>query len=181
MANVDFLTFETIRRLSGDIQGRSQILAKAMKHDGKTVFLSHSQKDEEYLPLIITLLENHGAPVYVDVKDDSLPEVPSVETAKILRESLSTCRKFILFVTSNTKSSKWIPWELGVGDGDKGPRNLALIPAADHTWDQKWAEQEYLGLYDRIVWANFKDQKHEWLVYNHHENTATKLREWLTR
>lgn len=178
---IDFLTFDDIQRLSRDLNEGKQILAKAMNHTGKTVFLSHSKKDEEHLPLVVHLLENHGARVYVDIKDESLPEVPSVETAKILRESLSTCRKFILFVTPHTKSSKWIPWELGVGDGDKGPKNVALMPVANHTSEQVWSEQEYLGLYDRIVWGNFKDQEPEWLVYNHHENSAVKLREWLTR
>jgi len=167
--------------LSGSSLEKRAILDSARKREGKTVFLSHSSKDEEHLPLIITILENHGARVYVDVKDERLPDTPSVETAKILRESLSFCRKFILFVTTNSKDSKWIPWELGVGDGEKRPSNVALIPAAEHAWDQKWAEQEFLGLYDRILWGNFVNEKPEWLVYNHHNNSAVRLREWLSR
>jgi hypothetical protein len=176
---INFITFDDISRLSRDIENKSRILAKAQNRVGKTVFLSHSQKDEASLPLIISILENHGAQVYVDVKDDSLPLIPSVETAQILRESLSSCQKFILFVTPHTKSSKWIPWELGVSDGHKGQKNVALIPAADHAWDQSWAEQEYLGLYDRVIWGNFANKSPEWLVYNHHQNTAVTLSWWL--
>lgn len=131
---------------------------------------------------MILLLENHGASVYVDVKDDELPKVPSIETARILRDNVRACPKFILFVTTNSKDSKWIPWELGLGDGQKSPRNVALIPAAAHVWDQTWAEQEYLGLYDRVIYGNFTGNPNpEWLVYDHHANSAVRLREWLQR
>lgn len=179
---LNFLTFDDIERLAGNITDKRQILARAQKREGKTVFLSHSSKDEQHLPLIIHLLENHGATVYVDVKDDALPSDPSVETAKVLRDALRACRKFIVFVTSNSKDSKWIPWELGLGDGEKTPHNVALIPAAKHNWDQEWAKQEYLGLYNRIIWGNFAGVKEpEWLVYDHHRNSAVRLREWLSQ
>lgn len=181
---VEFLTFDQLdqftKSLSASASGR--IVANASQRAGKNVFLSHSSKDTSYLPAVITLLENHGGRVYVDVKDDELPKNPSVDTARILRENLRSCRKFMLLVTTNSKSSKWIPWELGLGDGEKHPKNVALIPAAQHVWDQSWAEQEYLGLYDRVIWGNFKgNTSPEWMVYDHHNNSGTRLREWIER
>jgi hypothetical protein len=178
---ISFLSFDDIERLSRGLANQSQILARSTAQRGQTVFLSHSHKDIRHLPLIIHVLENHGATVYVDVKDQSLPEAPSVETARILRQNLQACKKFVLFVTTDSKDSKWIPWELGLADGEKTPRNAAIIPASRQAGEQSWAEREYLGLYDRIVWGNFKDQQPEWLVYNHHDNTAVALREWLSR
>ena len=178
---INFVSFDDLERINKEINTR-QILNEASRtRQGKTVFLSHSSKDNAYLPAIISIVENHGARVYVDLRDNRLPEAASVETAQILRDAVHSCRKFILFVTTNSKDSKWIPWELGVGDGAKRPSNVALIPAAQHVWDQTWAGQEYLGLYDRILWGNFTNQKPEWLVYNHHNNSAVQLREWLRR
>ncbi|HSK75632.1 MAG TPA: toll/interleukin-1 receptor domain-containing protein [Thermoanaerobaculia bacterium] len=178
---ISFLSFDDLGRLSRNLSNPGQILARARKQERKTVFLSHSHKDEKYLPLIIHILENHGASVYVAVKDETLPESPSVETAAILRHALSLCRKFIVFVTTDSKDSKWIPWELGLGDGGKTPRNVAIIPAAQTHGDQAWAEREYLGLYDRVVWGNFQGKDAEWLVYGHHDNAAVRLADWLTR
>ncbi|NRF72451.1 toll/interleukin-1 receptor domain-containing protein [Aquincola sp. S2] len=178
---VQFATFDDLERFTKNLQNSGQVLAKSLRREGKTVFLSHSHKDNEYLPGVISVLENNGGSVYVDVQDKSLPEDPSLETAAILRQSLSVCRKFVVFVTTQSKDSKWIPWELGLGDGEKTMRNVALFPAAKQDYDQAWAEREYLGLYDRIVWGQFTGGPFEWLVHHHHDNTAVKLNEWLTR
>lgn len=179
---LNFLSFDDIERLSKGLAGSTQqILSRSSRREGKNVFLSHSSKDAKYLPLIIHILENHGGSVYVDVKDDELPKEPSLETARILRSNLRECRKFVLFVTTNSKDSKWIPWELGIGDGEKRPSNVALFPAAPHVWDQQWAKQEYLGLYDRMLWGNFAGSSPEWIVYNHHDNSGVRLSEWLRR
>lgn len=179
---VQNLTFDDMERLSKDISGSTrQIIERASKREGKDVFLSHSSKDEGHLPLIVHILENHGASVYVDAKDQELPVVPSVETAQILRQNLLSCRKFIVFVTSNSKDSRWIPWELGLGDGQKRPSNVALIPASQER-NAQWPLQEYLGLYDRILWGNLQGHADPvWMVYNHHNHTGTELRAWLRR
>jgi hypothetical protein len=170
-----------LERFTRALPAVNQVLARAAIRDGKTVFLSHSHKDEKFLPGVVSILEGHGGSVYVDVQDKRLPETASVETARILRQNLSACRKFVVFVTTESKDSKWIPWELGLGDGEKTLRNVALFPAAKQDCDQAWAEREYLGLYDRIVWGQFKDKQFEWLVLCHHENTAVTLGAWLAR
>lgn len=177
---LDFVTIGQLETMGRSIS-ESTVLAKAVKSEGKNVFLSHSSKDARLLPPVIKLLEDHGGQVYVDLKDDALPRNPSPETARILRENLSKCRKLILFVTTQSKDSRWIPWELGLGDGQKRPANVALLPAANTSNDKAWAEVEFLGLYDRIIWGNFPSQSPEWLVHNHRDNTALRLREWIQR
>lgn len=147
---------------------------------GKTVFLAHSSKDKRYLPGVISVLENHGGHVYVDKSDDRLPESTNRETAEILRSTINGCRRFVVFVTPNSKDSRWIPWELGLADGEKGAYPVALFPTANDSHDQTWAEQEYLGLYRRIVWGTMKGwTKKGWMVHDHIQNTATPLRKWL--
>ena len=73
-----------------------------------------------------------------------------------------------------------MPWELGLSDGIKKVAGTAVLPGVDSATDTKWAEQEYLGLYDRIVWGDLQGrEKKVWMVLNQVANTATELSEWL--
>lgn len=174
-----FLTYDEIRSFNKEKFSRSIVESAQKREKRNATFLSYSSLDDEFLPSIIGILENHGANVYVDKKDTSLPPTTSRETALILRRNIALSSKFVLFVTPNSKESNWIPWELGLADGEKTKSKVALFPAADKSYDQKWSEQEYLGLYDRVVWGHFKDKKDEWLVEDYTKNTAVTLRSWL--
>ena len=177
-----FATFDDLIRINKEIQSPRLLVEASSTKSGKTVFLSHSSKDKVHLPAVISILQNHGGNVYIDSQDDRLPTTPNRETAEILRGTVTSCRRFVLFVTTNSKDSRWIPWELGLADGEKGQWPVALFPIAEKSFEQKWSEAEYLGLYQRIVWGQIKDvtQKNEWIVLNHEKNTAVTLRRWLT-
>lgn len=177
-----FATFDDLSRIARDLQAEMLLKEASRTKIDKTVFLSHSSKDKEHLPAVISILENHGGRVYVDGEDERLPNTPSRETAEILRETVKACRRFVLFVTTNSKDSRWIPWELGLADGEKGQWPVALFPTAEKSYEQTWSETEYLGLYHRIVWGQIKDvtEKDGWIVLNHKKNTAVTLRRWLT-
>ena len=109
-----------------------------------------------------------------------MPQTDFVSKAGHIREVVRECRKLVLLVTVNTKNSRWIPWELGLGDGCNREVNVALFPASEGTEDDGWATQEYLGLYRRIIWSQFKGQDdYEWIVYDYRDNTGTALRVWL--
>ena len=82
-------------------------------------FVSYSSKDSEYLPYVLKILVNHGANPYIDKGDERLPIPPSSKTAEVLKDTIKKSKKMVVFVTSNSKDSKWIPWELGLGDGMK--------------------------------------------------------------
>lgn len=75
-----------------------------------------------------------------------------------------------------------MPWELGLADGEKGEWPIALFPTAEKSYEQKWAETEYLSLYQRVVWGGILNhtEKNGWIVLNHEKNTAVTLRSWLT-
>jgi hypothetical protein len=145
------------------------------------VFLSHSSHDHELVGGVAVVLENHGGHVYIDEHDPRITGDDFQKTAERLRSVVRACRKFVLFVTERSKDSKWIPWELGLGDGNNTGQNVALFPAAEKSYEQAWSEQEYLGLYRRIIWGNFTgEEKQQWLVLDHRANTAVPLRSWLT-
>jgi hypothetical protein len=147
------------------------------------VFLAHSSSDkEDALPKAIGLLMKHGAKVYIDKADKELPQKTSAETGVKLKERIAQCPKFIVLVTANSKNSRWIPWELGIADEKKKMANVAILPDVGNQPNVDWPEQEYLGLYPRIVFATFNGQASPvWMVLDHHNNKGTELGEWLKR
>ncbi len=179
---VDFVTFDDLKRFTNKFTLNEQALLKsrAQDKDHKDTFLSHSSKDAEYLPGVISLLKNHGASVYCDLDDNRLPDNPTPETATIIKNQIRKSRRLVMFVTENSKDSKWVPWELGIGDSCLSPSSVALLPASKNDYEQSWARQEYLGLYRHIVHGKMTGEpKPLWMVYDYRKNTATKLGEWL--
>lgn len=145
-----------------------------------SVFISYSSKDFELLPAVIKILQDHGGTPYVDKKDSRLPNNPNKDTAKILKSTIINTNKLVVFVTSNTKDSRWVPWELGVADGAKDNNRIAIFPATKGVFENHWYEQEYFGLYKQIVWGKLENyDSNVWMVYNHENNTATELSKWL--
>lgn len=182
---IQYPTLSLLRRFGNEVLAEEQatLLRKSQERSptGST-FLSHSTQDTEYLPGVISLLEGHGGSVYVDKKDEKLPPTTSRETAAILRSRIFACRKFVLFATKNSKDSRWMPWELGIADGIKGTSRLAILPGLDSATDTSWTTQEYLGLYDRVVWGDLGDEPGRvWMVLNQEKNTAITLAMWLSQ
>ncbi len=106
--------------------------------------------------------------------DDSLPEKPNTETAAILRSRIQKSDKFILMATPNSSDSKWIPWELGLGDGFVNYENVAILPITQYS--SSWEEQEYYSIYGYIEKVDstnnlrndyaifYPNKKPEWLI-----------------
>lgn len=180
---IEYATLSDFRRFRDELltEERASIVKRASERSPqRATFLSHSSQDSEFLPGVVKLLEGHGASVYVDKKDKSLPPFTSRETARILKNNITASKKLVLFATENSKDSRWMPWELGLADGLKGSSSTAILPGVDKTTEIKWTEQEYLGIYDRIVWGDLQGESSKvWMVLNQEKNTATKLSEWL--
>lgn len=175
-----YITINQAKGFVGTLHERQAITKAAASKSAKDTFLSHSSKDNDLVPGVALVLQNHGGEVYVDLGDDRLPEPPSVDTAQVLRDTIRDMRRFVLLVSPNSKGSIWIPWELGIADGQKSASAVALFPVVERVTETKWAEQEYLGLYRRIVWGSLEGHEKEvWMVYDHHTNTAQLLSKWL--
>jgi TIR domain len=174
---------------AGEIQNFSRgVIVEAHQFEKRAsvskvdVFLSHSSLDKDSLPVAIGFLEAHGAKVYIDKTDKELPKKTSAETGVKLKERISQCPKFIVLVTANSKSSRWIPWELGVADEKKKMPNVALLPDVGNQTNFDWPEQEYLGLYPRIVQHTFAGQATPvWMVLDHHNHSGVELGAWIRR
>lgn len=130
----------------------------------KVVFLSYRRKDKEYVKPIVDLLHSLRVNVYIDYLDEQLPDTPNSKTAALLRERIKKSDKFIMVSTPNSKDSKWIPWELGLGDGFDGYENAIILPVTNNTLI--WTEQEYFEIYGYVKEANSTDgSKKDWAIF----------------
>lgn len=143
-------------------------------------FLSHSSKDQDLVVGAARILKGHGAMVYTDEVDPEMPPYTTMATANLLKQRIRQAKRFVLLASSNSKESRWVPWELGVADGYKGLDHIALFPAAENAHERAWTSWEYLGLYRRIVWGDLQDHDEKlWMVLDERENKATPLDSWL--
>lgn len=179
----NYITFDELEKRGNKIINESaQLIQKSENEVNKNIFLSHSTKDEKYLLSVIDLLVEYGGNVYIDKIDNSLPKSTNHETAIKLKTRIKSIDKFILFATKNSSDSKWMPWELGLADGIKDYSNIAILPSAENMHEEKWAEQEYLGIYKKIVRGSIEGGHGEdWIVKNFHKNTGEYLKDWLTK
>lgn len=179
---VEYITRAALTTTTSSLSEQASTVRKAeSRSPSGSTFLSHSSKDSNLLPGTIALLERHGAVVYVDKKDDSLPPYTNRQTAVHLRERVKQSKKFVLLTTKNSKDSRWVPWELGLADGYKTPHNVAILPGVENATETAWTSAEYLGVYNRIVFGKLAGRSREvFMVWNQEENSATELSEWLS-
>tara|TARA_R110002124_G_scaffold287337_2_gene473382 strand:+ start:6180 stop:6734 length:555 start_codon:yes stop_codon:yes gene_type:complete len=179
----EYATKADFRRFAKSLNLQEQSTLRKSAEDRTSTgatFLSHSSKDEEFVIGAIKLLEGHGATVYIDKKDPELPPYTNKNTASGLKNRISQSSKFVILASKNSKESRWVPWELGLADGYKGLDRIAILPAVEDQSDTSWANWEYLGLYDRIVWGDLQGHdKKVWMVIDEAKNTASKLDYWL--
>lgn len=80
---------------------------------GIKIFISHQQQDSA--PAITVknhLKTRHGIECYLDVIDPNL--VKGEDIADHVRKELDECSHLLAVVSSATKGSWWVPWEIGV-------------------------------------------------------------------
>ncbi len=144
---MSFLTFDQLDKESLSFQKSFSLnegLKKSASHRVK-VFLSHRHKDKSLVKKVIGFLKQFGAETYIDWLDHEMPEKTSAETAIIIKEKIKESKRFILLATPKSLDSKWIPWELGVGDILKSLNSVAILPLL--VSDTYWAEREYYQIY----------------------------------
>jgi len=154
---------------------KSMLLSKAHRSpSGKTVFLSHSSKDDSLVPAVIALLEEHGGTVYADDFDRRLPDQPNPATAVVLREEIRGCPRLVVLATDNSYTSRWIPWELGLGDGFHDTPPNAVLPSTPLGTFPGWLQTQYFHLYPKII-----NMDSEWWVTDPAGVARWPLRQWL--
>lgn len=124
-------------------------------------------------------LESFGYKVFIDwiVSPELDRTTATRETADELRRAMSQSDSLLFAVSSSSKSSKWMPWELGYSDALHG--KVAVIPIYEMEMaDEVYDEQEYLGLYPYVT-INRKAQGEVEFVINEAIDKYVSLGDWL--
>ena len=117
------------------------------------VFLSHKHEDKQVLLAIKKILEDCGAKPYVDWMDCTMPPITDATTAKMLKEKIQNCQKFIFIATIASLGSPWCNWEIGFGDAYKfNKQSIAIFPVKEN--DGTWKKNEYLQQYPVIEYRD---------------------------
>lgn len=154
-----YLTFDKLKASSY----QSAIALNAKSGQYKTVsgnvFLSYRREDRGYVVPVVEFLKRNGVNVYIDYLDESL-EDDNTQVAGQLRTRIGNCKKFISLATPNSSKSKWMPWELGLGDRIVNYENVAVLPITHN--ENSWGDQEYGAIYGRI--ENQSTYSNSWYV-----------------
>lgn len=94
------------------------------------IFLSHNHLDKEAVLGLMTILEGAGYSVYVDSVSDPQLDAKKVDaaTVEVVRRRLRGSRSLLYATSENAEESKWMAWELGLGDGFG--KRVAVLPVA---------------------------------------------------
>lgn len=168
--NLSTRTFSKAQNLNENLSTRSFL--------EKKVFLSYRRKDRLYVDNVVRFLKQIGMSVYIDYLDETLEDLTNEKVATSLRERINACSKFILLATPDSGNSKWMPWELGLGDRIVNYKNVTILPLTDNP--NVWSDQEYGKIYGRIESNyNFRaSSSDDWFVVFPNLQKI-KLKEWL--
>ncbi len=114
------------------------------------IFLSHAIRDAELILGLKLLLEAAGKTVYVDWIDDPDLDRTQVtgETAEMLRTRMRQSDSLFYAYSQHSRSSRWMPWELGYFDGFNG--NVAILPIVPDVGIIDFDKEEYLQIYPKV-------------------------------
>jgi len=127
------------------------------------LFISHSFSDRELVAGLYHLFNKAGYEVYIDWIDDKQLNRHYVtsETANLIKKRIQASSGTAYISTTNSTSSKWCPWELGVADGMK--ERVCILPVMN----SRFKGQEYLGLYPYLEYEKIQGQdKYDFWVYD---------------
>ncbi len=126
--------------------------SKELTKDSFHIFLSHCYLDKDEILLLKLDFERMGYQVYVDWMVDHNLNRTNVtkDTAEKLRSRLNQSKSLFFATSRNSIDSRWMPWELGYFDGNKGRAAILPILTGGQLSD-KYIGQEYLGLYNYIT------------------------------
>lgn len=176
-----YLTFD---KISSTISLRKANLInesiRARTYTEKKVFLSYRRNDKKYVEGIVRFLKNLGVSVYIDYLDETLEEKTNEQVAATLREHIKSSAKFISLATPDSTNSKWMPWELGLGDRIINYENVAILPLTNSS--TTWNNQEYAKIYGRIesTYAYSTNGPDDWYIIYPNQQKV-KLKDWFLK
>ena len=144
------------------------------------IFLSHSHEDSDIILGVVEILKLLGYATYVDWIEDRHLDRSKVTPAHadLLRKRMKQSSFMLYVTTSNSTSSKWMPWELGYFDGYK-PDKVGVLPILDP--GVGFAGQEFIGLYPTVEYDKLPGHGTETLIWRPSGFTPRALKESISR
>ena len=115
------------------------------------VFISHKSEDMELADECANILKEKGFDIYLDKYDPYINE--SQDRAKRIESKIDSSTDLLVIITENTKSSWWVPFEIGLSTA-KDIRIVSLVfenapklPSFIRKWpivDTEWKFNFYL-------------------------------------
>lgn len=84
------------------------------------IFISHKQEDHHEALQIERTLKTHGVNTYLDVLDQSLSG-DGEKLTRHIKSKLRECTDLIVVLSHKTKSSWWVPFEIGMASEQDMP------------------------------------------------------------
>lgn len=116
------------------------------------VFISHKLEDAQQAKAIAERLRKvHQIDSYLDVLDPMIGRTGE-ELARYVREKLTSCTQLLAVISSATKDSWWVPWEIGVASEKDYPLATYGGTAALPDFLKKWPvlrNDQHLDAYAR--------------------------------
>lgn len=85
------------------------------------IFVSHKSVDEDVAVRVAGRLKRvHGLATYLDSVDPALAR-KGEDLAEYLRRQMGSCSHLLAVVSAITKTSWWVPWEIGVASEKRFP------------------------------------------------------------
>lgn len=90
------------------------------------IFISHKREDSAAALNVAETLKQNGHTYYLDVVDNYIHKGGD-DLAAHIRAELGKCDCLLAVVSSSTKGSSWVPWEIGVATEKDYPLGTYLI------------------------------------------------------
>ena len=114
------------------------------------VFVSHKNVDSALAERVARRIRVNGLDTYLDTIDDALLK-DGADLADHLLRRMNECQQLVAVISSSTKDSWWVPWEIGVGS-EKGFRMASFsetyvtLPSYLEKWPALHTDQ-HIDLY----------------------------------
>ncbi|GAB1348082.1 hypothetical protein MASR1M107_02930 [Ignavibacteriales bacterium] len=132
-----------------------QTMIKEASQTRNTIFLSFSHKDLDLAVGLKNYLASLKLDLYLDLFDSDLSIHTNRDTARRIKNRIKNLNYFFLLLSNNSVLSRWVPWELGIADGNKGVDKIFIVPVEDSSGESYG--NEYLQIYKRIEIATNRE------------------------
>ena len=114
-------------------------------------FISHQGNDKNVAERVALLLSSHGYPCYLDTLDPSVDgDSPDLES--YLRQIITLCNNLMAIVSRTTRTSWWVPMEIGVAL-EKEKHIATYLLTSEDLPSYLWQWPMLRGDQDALQWA----------------------------